>query len=214
MSRTRTVVVATVVAAALVGGGAVAGAATINASASSAGTSDSVDMLAYDTALTALGDDPVATGSGDRLSGLRDRFGQHPRFGRAADRLLHAELVVKGKDGQPITVAAQRGEVTAVDATSVTVKSEDGYTRTYALTDDTIYRSGREKASLADVTVGATVRLAGPVSGGNATAKVVGIKPAGDATDGASWDGGGTSLGGSSPTPLPSTGAVTISSIS
>ena len=83
----------------------------------------------------------------------------------------------------------------------MTVKSEDGYSRTWALTDETVYRNGRDKASKADVKVGATVRVAGPVVSGNATARIVGIPPVGDPA--------GT--GGTSPAPQPSASAETSS---
>ena len=91
---------------------------------------------------------------------------RHPFRNPAADRFMHGEVVLKDKDGKPVTVALQRGVVTAVDDSSVTVKSEDGYSRTWALTGDTAYRSFRDKAAKSDVKVGATVRLAGPVVDG------------------------------------------------
>ena len=201
MSRTRTLVLATIAAIALVGGGAVIGASATTAGGSSTG-GDSVDALAYDTALPALGDDPAAgTGGANGQGGLRDRIGRHPFRHQGADRFLHGEVVLKDKDGKPITVALQRGVVTAVDASSVTVKSEDGYSRTWALTTDTTYRSGRDKASKADVKVGATVRLAGPVTSGNATARIVGIPPVGDPAG----------KGGTAPAPQPSASAETSS---
>lgn len=183
MSRTRTLVVAAIAASALLGAGAVMGASAVTArgGAGSPSTSpDSLEALAYDGALGVLGDDPSAVGTGP--GGMGDRMGPRHRFhGPMVDRFLHGEVVIKGKDDQPVTVALQRGAVTAVDGDSVTVKSEDGYERTWALTSDTTYRSFRDKGSKADVKVGVTVRLAGPVDGGNATARIVGIPPAGDA---------------------------------
>jgi Domain of unknown function (DUF5666) len=204
MSRTRTLVLATVAAIALVGGGAVLGASATSASGGggSSASADTLDSLAYDAALTALGDDPAAgpgdTGGGNGLGG---RVGQrHPFRNQGADRFLHGEVVLKDKDGKPVTVALQRGVVTAVDGSSVTVKSDDGYSRTWALTDDTAYRSLRDKASKSDVKVGATVRIAGAVTDGNATARIVGIPPV-----------GGKPGQGTSPAPHPSASAETSS---
>ena len=132
MSRTRTLVLATVAAIALVGGGAVS-APRPPTPAARPTSGDALDALAYDTALTALGDDPAASPGGGREGGIGQRMGQrHPLAEPRADRFLHGELVIKGKDGKPVTVALQRGVVTAVDASSVTVKSEDGYSRTWA----------------------------------------------------------------------------------
>jgi hypothetical protein len=45
----------------------------------------------------------------------------------------HGEFTVQGTDGQPTTMTLQRGTVTAASATSVTVKSGDGFTATYAV---------------------------------------------------------------------------------
>ena len=131
--------------------------------------------MALDTALGALADDPSGTPDGR----MGDRMGPRHRFVGMVDRLLHGEVVLKGQDGTPVTVAVQTGVVTAVTDGSVTVKSDDGYSRTWTLAADTVYRSFRDKASKADVTVGAAFRLAGPVTSGQATAKIVGIPPKG-----------------------------------
>jgi hypothetical protein len=50
---------------------------------------------------------------------------------------LHGESVVKKADGTFQTILEQRGTVEAVSDTSITVKSEDGYSRTYAVNADT-----------------------------------------------------------------------------
>ncbi len=205
MSRTRTVVLASAAALALVVGGAAVGSAATSArsgpqgsnagSGSSSGPSDLLDPAAFETALdawTGEADVPDATpGPQDR----RDRF-RH----RATGRMLHGEIVLQGRDDAPVTMAFQNGLVTAVDATSVTVKSSDGYERTWALDGTTRYiKPGKgmpgmhrmgEKAGLADVTVGATVRLGGAVTDGEATARVVGIAPA--TPDAASDKGSGS----------------------
>jgi hypothetical protein len=180
MSRTRTLIVAALAATALVGAGAVIGASATTAGGTGSGnpstSADSLDAMALDTALGSLSDDPGGTPDGR----MGDRMGPRHRFGGGmVDRLLHGEVVLKGKDGKPVTVAVQTGEVTGVTADSVTVKSEDGYSRTWTLNGDTVYRSLRDKASKSDVKVGTTVRLAGPVTNGQATAKIVGIPPAG-----------------------------------
>ena len=50
---------------------------------------------------------------------------------------LHGTFVVPDADGGYRTVVTQRGEVTAVSDTSLTVRSEDGFVATYRITDDT-----------------------------------------------------------------------------
>jgi hypothetical protein len=50
---------------------------------------------------------------------------------------LHGSAVVEDEDGGYRTVVSQRGDVTSVSATSLTVKSKDGFTATYKLHEDT-----------------------------------------------------------------------------
>lgn len=50
---------------------------------------------------------------------------------------LHSESVVKKSDGTFETVLSQRGTVDAVSESSVTVKSEDGFTQSYAVNAET-----------------------------------------------------------------------------
>lgn len=50
---------------------------------------------------------------------------------------LHGDFVVAAGGGKFQTVVVQRGEVTAVSASSVRLKSEDGFSRTYAVTGET-----------------------------------------------------------------------------
>jgi len=110
--------------------------------------------------------EPSASSSaepGDRPSkgerGDKGRRGAHlPRFGRA----IHAEAVVKGKDGKFLTVYTQRGEVTAVSATSITLKSADGFTSTYAVSADT---------KIGDVKVGDAAAVIATKSGDAKNAK-------------------------------------------
>ncbi|MGW1346450.1 hypothetical protein ACWCOV_35715 [Kribbella sp. NPDC002412] len=84
---------------------------------------------------------------------------------------LHGEFVVKKDDGSYQTVATQRGEVTAVSKESITVKSEDGYSRTYTLTEDTLVNAARD--GIDDVKTGNTVSVFAVVADGRATATSV-----------------------------------------
>ena len=59
--------------------------------------------------------------------------------------LLHSEGVAEDAEGNFITVRMQHGEVTSSTATSLTVKSADGYTSTYVVDDQTrLEREGDE----------------------------------------------------------------------
>ena len=61
--------------------------------------------------------------------------GRHGEFGLGG--ALHGEFIVEKDGGGYQTVATQRGEVTAVSKDAITVKSADGYSRTYTLTEPT-----------------------------------------------------------------------------
>lgn len=90
----------------------------------------------------------------------------------AVPRGLHGEWVVKGKDGKTVTLVSVRGQVTAVSATSVTVKAEDGFTATYTVNAKTKVR-GADAKTMADVKVGAKGAAVGVKSGNTTTARTV-----------------------------------------
>src|SRR5215468_5188961 len=76
--------------------------------------------------------------------------------------LLHGERVVKDKDGTIITVDVQRGTVTAVSASTMTVRSSDGTTWTWTLNSDTKVRGADlKKEAVSSIKVGNTVGVAG-----------------------------------------------------
>jgi len=79
---------------------------------------------------------------------------------------------VKTEDGTK-TVVVQRGSVTAVDATSVTVKSTDGFTLTWKVGDPIKVVANKAKADMSAVTVGAEVGVAGAKDGGTTTARLI-----------------------------------------
>ncbi|WP_426939423.1 hypothetical protein ACQCSV_07185 [Pseudarthrobacter sp. S3] len=105
---------------------------------------------------------------------------------------LHSESVVKKADGSFETVLTQQGTVDAVSETSVTVKSEDGFTQTYAVNADTKIikfpapaadgspatgddgkRLKRSEVTIAEIATGEAVRISGVESGDDATARQI-----------------------------------------
>jgi hypothetical protein len=91
-------------------------------------------------------------------------------FGRSGG--LHGEFTIKKPDGSGYqTMATQTGEVTAVSPSSITVKSEDGFSRTYSVDENTVVGSGRD--GIGSVKTGDTVSIAGVVDGGAAKAAAV-----------------------------------------
>jgi hypothetical protein len=125
-----------------------------------------------------------STGPSDKGPGRGHRMG----FGGPA---LHGEFVVPGGDGKYVTVATQFGEVTAVDQDSVTVKSEDGYTKEYAVNGDT--RINRGDQGIDAVKTGQKVRVMAKVDGGTATAVAIhdATLRGGPQGDGQGWRGRG-----------------------
>lgn len=143
-----------------------------SAGAASSG-GDTIDLV--DAALQTSATQP-ATGTDGKADGKADRKGPRARLLRA----LHATWVTEGKNG-PVTHQAVRGEVTAVSATSVTVKARDGFSLTYAVTGDTKVRArsngkGSDSA-IGSVKVGDKALVLG-VGATNPTARVVVFKDA------------------------------------
>jgi hypothetical protein len=105
---------------------------------------------------------------------------QGPKFGRFGPGLfghggfgpgfgaIHGEFTTPAPGGGYQTLATQRGTVTAVSPSSITVKSEDGFARTYGVDGNTVVTAGNN--GIADVKTGDTVRILAVVSSGKANA--------------------------------------------
>jgi hypothetical protein len=140
---------------------------------------DTIDLVSTAVDTPAVDDPAVDTPAVDDPaqgadSGAADRRGLRARMLRA----LHGTWVTQGSSG-PVTHQAIRGDVTAVSATSVTVKARDGFTQTFAVAPDTKVRA-RSNGKGADsaigaVTVGSKALVTG-VGATNPTARVVVFK--------------------------------------
>ncbi|MGV9210303.1 hypothetical protein ACTFTM_00405 [Micromonospora sp. RB23] len=86
---------------------------------------------------------------------------------------LHGEAVVQTKDNGTQTVVVQRGEVTAVDGDSMTVKSTDGFTLTWTFGDDLRVVEKRSTVQPSEVKVGTKVGVAGAKDGDKGVARLV-----------------------------------------
>ncbi len=85
---------------------------------------------------------------------------------------LHGEVVVQTKDGTK-TVLVQRGEVTAITDTTMTVKSTDGYRQTWTFGDPIHVIDRRTSVRSKDIAVGTQVGVAGTRDGDASTARLV-----------------------------------------
>ena len=116
-------------------------------------------------------------GDGERPA-LREggRHGGHGLGMLGGRGALHGEFVVPDGDGGFQTLVSQRGEATAVSATEITVRSEDGFTSTYAVTEDTVVNAARD--GIDSIEKGSEVHLVATKEGDTATALRIGDRSA------------------------------------
>jgi hypothetical protein len=81
---------------------------------------------------------------------------------------LHGQFTVPAPNGGYQTILVQRGTVQSVSGSSITVKSEDGYTHTYSVDNNTLVAAGNN--GISDVAKGDTVRV---LAVGNAAKEIV-----------------------------------------
>lgn len=193
-------------------------------------------MASADTATPTPTTSAGATdGSGHGPGPMGGRFGGFGAMGPLGE-VLHGTAVAKDKDGNLVTYEAQRGSVTAVSASSISVKSEDGYEHTYEVNDATeVNRDG----AISDIATGDEVVVIATQDGGTSTATRIvnlaelqqrmddmmqrfedradgSIPPPmrwhhgeGGAPQGSGGSGTGDGTGSSSPAPTPSTSSTT-----
>ncbi|HET8680758.1 MAG TPA: hypothetical protein VFM54_02610 [Micromonosporaceae bacterium] len=114
---------------------------------------------------------PEARPSGEaRADGWRKRHGMRVFLRR---NVLHGEAVVQARDGTTRTVVVQRGTVTAIDATTLTVRSADGYTLTWTFGDPLHVVEHRTSIRPEEVAAGAQVGVAGVREGDRVVARLV-----------------------------------------
>jgi hypothetical protein len=153
----RPYIIAGVAVAALLGGAGAALAATH----SSAPAASSSAVITNPTPSPGL---PGSVGS------ATPRFRHFGPFGLGGNLFgaLHGEFVVGKSGGGYETVDVQNGQVTAVSTTSITLKSADGFTKSYAVTSSTLVDAQRD--GIGSVKVGNRASVQAIVSGSTATA--------------------------------------------
>jgi hypothetical protein len=152
----RPYIIAGVAVAALLGGAGAALAAT----SSPAPTASSSAVITNPT--------PSAS-PGTALPGAPDhRFGRGFRFSGGVGGALHGQFVVRKSSGGYQTVDVQNGQVTAVTTTSITLKSADGFTKSYVVASSTMVDAQRD--GIGSVKVGNQASVQATVSGSTATA--------------------------------------------
>lgn len=88
-------------------------------------------------------------------------------------RAEHGQVTVRTKTGTEV-LDLQRGLVTAVSPTSITVKSQDGFTTTYVVSSTTKVRKNKQASAIGSVANGDSVEIVAIHSGNTDTAKGIG----------------------------------------
>ncbi|MFA1540427.1 hypothetical protein [Actinomadura monticuli] len=96
----------------------------------------------------------------------------HPFRRARASHGIHGEATVQRKDGFHIA-AWQRGKITAVSSTGLTVRSADGVSWTWTAGDDVRVRKDGEKSALKNLADGDQVLVVGERSGDTRTARLI-----------------------------------------
>jgi hypothetical protein len=92
-------------------------------------------------------------------------------FGTGPGAAIHGSFTVKGPSGAYETIDTQYGTAEAVSSSSITVKSDDGFSQTYVVGSSTIVFA--EPNGILSVKAGDTVSVQGLVSGSTVKAERV-----------------------------------------
>ncbi|MED5816573.1 hypothetical protein VST63_29790 [Mycolicibacterium sp. 050232] len=138
-------------------------AAAVGIAAAIAGLGGTAVYAATDTHSSGFPGPPPGMG-GPGTDGPRDR---------PDPATVHSEAVLADQDGGYTTTLTQTGTITELTATSVTVRSNDGFTQSYALPASADTAFGVDDRVLVRAT------RAGPGSTGNPTATSIGEAPQG-----------------------------------
>jgi hypothetical protein len=163
-------------------------AGALNTVLSSAGSPASAAMVAVaspGTTTPPAAGHPCASAAATLKGAGRSRLARQVRRGcrgrlarlRWLLRGIHGQVTFRTKSGDE-TLAFERGTVTAVTGSAVTVRASDGTTETWHLVSSTVVRQGGKKVTAASLADGQTVFAGGPVVSGADNARLIVIRPA------------------------------------
>jgi hypothetical protein len=158
----------------LTGCGVGAGTTTAAAPAAADVTDEATVLQAvgFDTGLAA-DPSPSASTAPDSATPRKDRRAGIRRYLRK--NTLHGDITVQGKDGVR-TIVVQRGTVTAVTSTGVSVRSTDGYALTWTFGDKLRLVQDRKAVPTSALKTGQEVGVAGIRDGGAVSARLIAIR--------------------------------------
>jgi len=117
------------------------------------------------------GSSPAPPSTGDVGPDRSAAPGKHHR--NFLGRIEHGEFTVRTKNGDQV-IDVQRGTVTAVGGQSLTVKSEDGFSGTYTVDQQTKVHKNRKSATISQVATNDRVMVFAEKNGGTDVAKRIG----------------------------------------
>lgn len=127
--------------------------------------------LAYAGPEQAPAASPSATSSGSPTDDRKHQAGDIRRHPGLLRRAVHGEATLGGEMHR--VVVFQRGVVETVSATSLTVKSEDGFVGSYVLDAETRIRKEGQQATRSDINVKDRVRVLATKDGSTLTARAI-----------------------------------------
>jgi hypothetical protein len=175
--RIRRIAATSAAAVLLLGGGAAIGVAmTGGASAATAGSGSTRHHAATGRCHTLAA---RARRRGHPATALRiDARCRNPLLRIAAAGGIHGSITYKARNGTR-TVAFERGTVTSVAGSALTVRAADGTTWSWDIVASTIIRESGHKVAQSRLADGETVLVAGPVAGGTNDARLIRIRAVG-----------------------------------
>jgi hypothetical protein len=137
-------------------------------------TASALVATAESEALAAMGIEPddLAAAQPSAPPSKKGWEGRRPQKVLLHRNVLHGEAVVQTKEGN-VTVMVQRGEVTAISSTSVTVKSTDGFTMTWSFHPELRVIERRATIQAGEIKAGAQVAVAGPKNDDKPQARLI-----------------------------------------
>jgi hypothetical protein len=176
MTRTRIALTVTTLGLAGLLGLAGCGAAASTTASAVGSTAADVSDEAY--ALQAVGlETGLEAAPSPSASGAPKTRAEHRKAIRKYLRknTLHGEVTVKGKDGVK-TIVVQRGTVTAVTSTGVSVKSTDGFALTWKFGDKLRVVQDKKTVQTSALKTGAEIGIAGTKDGSADSARLIAVK--------------------------------------
>ena len=152
---------------ALAGCGANGAATPAAASADIADEALALKQVGFDTGLTDTPSPGASAGDAPHKGQLRKYLRKNT---------LHGEVTIQTKKQGAKTVVVQRGSVTAVAADKITVKSTDGFTLTWTVSNQVKIVQDRKAVDRSALKTGEQVGLAGEKSGAATDARLIAIK--------------------------------------